>query len=119
MSYDSLLRISAKQLRNAATPEEKKLWKYLRRKSVSGIKFRRQHIINGYIVDFYVPEAKLVIEIDGGNHKKTKGYDRLRDKALRNRGCMVLRFWNREINLNIRYVTEKIRKVLTNRAKDW
>lgn len=116
MSYDLQLRTCAKTLRNTATPEEKKLWKYLRRKSIKGIKFRRQHIINGYIVDFYAPEIKLVVEIDGGNHKKNRIYDKLRGKALRAKGCEVLRFWNGEVQKKIRYVIGRIKTEAIKRA---
>lgn len=110
MTFDLLLRTRAKDLRNNATVEEAMLWQWLKRKNINGVKFRRQHILNGYIVDFYAPVVKLVVELDGGNHRKNKEYDKLRDKALRADGCSVLRFWNGEIRKNMKKVVNIISK---------
>lgn len=72
-----------------------------------GVRFRRQHPIGPYIVDFYCAKAKLVIEVDGGQHNGSKS-DILRDAFLRKRGCRVLRFWNNEILKNLNGVLHQI-----------
>lgn len=89
--------MSARRMRSAPTEYEALLWTILRKKQVGGYKFRRQHIIAGYIVDFYCPAAKLVIEVDGDVHDGQQGYDQERDKLMKVLGYRVLRFKNREI----------------------
>ena len=98
-----------KQLRKSAPPQEIILWSRLRRKQL-GCRFRRQHSIGKYIVDFYCPEKKLIIEIDGWQHREENngGYDIERTKFLESLGYKVLRFWNNEINKNIDGVALKI-----------
>ncbi|MDQ5953234.1 MAG: hypothetical protein QG551_462 [Patescibacteria group bacterium] len=85
------------RLRNEPTPQEHKLWQYLKNKQL-GFKFRRQHGIGKYIVDFYCPEKKLVVEVDGSIHMDQEDYDEERSKYLESEGLRVLRFWNNEIN---------------------
>jgi very-short-patch-repair endonuclease len=96
-----------KYLRNNSTPQETLLWLKLKNSQL-GFKFRRQHSIGGYIVDFYCPTKKLVIEIDGSQHIINKVYDEERLKYLTVFGIRVLRFWNNEINVNIDSVVNKI-----------
>lgn len=98
-------------LRNAATPQEIILWSRIRRKQL-GYKFRRQYSIGKYIVDFYCPEKKLVIELDGWQHKENKQYDFVRTKYFRDLGLAVLRFWNNEINDNLEGIILKIEECL-------
>ncbi|HEY4479987.1 MAG TPA: endonuclease domain-containing protein [Candidatus Paceibacterota bacterium] len=99
-----------KELRKNQTPQEEKLWWYLKDKRL-GIKFRRQHSIGGYIVDFYCKEKNLIIELDGEIHNKieAKEYDLVRDKFLKELGFKVLRFRNLEIEENIEKVLKKVR----------
>jgi len=96
-------------LRNNQTPQEVLLWSRLRKEQL-GFKFRRQHSIGGYIVDFYCPEKKLVVEIDGSQHfeKENREYDKVRSKYFRGLNIKVLRFTNAEINTNINEVAQKI-----------
>ncbi len=96
-------------LRYNQTPQEVLLWTRLRREQL-GFKFRRQHSIGGYIADFYCPEKKLVIEIDGKEHskKENKEYDKIRTDYFRGLDINVLRFTNTEININIDGVIQKI-----------
>jgi very-short-patch-repair endonuclease len=101
-----------KDLRNNATSQEKILWQYLKGKKV-GFKFQRQHSIGAYITDFYCPEKKLIIEIDGSQHRENKEYDQLRTNYFEAQGYTVLRFWNSEIDLNIFKVLERIQECLT------
>ncbi len=85
----------AKKLRINSTDTEKYLWKYLRGRQLEGFKFRRQHPIGKYIVDFINLERKIIIEVDGGQHLENKK-DKLRDKWLEEQGYEVLRFWDNE-----------------------
>jgi very-short-patch-repair endonuclease len=102
-----------KFLRNNSTLQEIILWIRLKNSSL-GYKFRRQHSIGGYIVDFYCPSKKLVIEIDGSQHYKEgdMGYDKTRSKFLESFGILVLRFSNTEINNDIENVLIKIKDKL-------
>lgn len=96
-------------LRNAATDAERLLWQQLRHKQL-GVKFRRQHVIGDYIVDFYCPTAKLVIECDGGQHYEpdTMYYDSERTEYLNALGMTVLRYDNRQILTQTPAVVEDI-----------
>ena len=85
---------SARRLRETPTTAEALLWKKLRKKRLGGLKFRRQHIIHAFIVDFYCPQAKLVIEVDGSVHYDQEEYDRERGKFLEDLGHEVIRFRN-------------------------
>lgn len=98
-----------KELRKSLTPQEYKLWFYLKGKNL-GAKFRRQHGIGPYIVDFYCKEKSLVIELDGSQHIEAKEYDKERDLYLQTLGLKVVRFWNNDIEKNIEEVLIKIRE---------
>jgi len=80
------------------TSSEKRLWSFLRNRSLHGLKFRRQQPIDGYIADFCCLESKLVIELDGSIHNKKdqQEYDQERDAHLRDQGFRILRFSNDE-----------------------
>lgn len=97
-----------KELRKSMTPQELKLWYCLRNKKL-GVKFRRQHGIGPYIVDFYCKENNLVIELDGAQHKDEKEYDKERNNYMETLGIKVLRFWNSEIDKNTEEVLQKIK----------
>ena len=99
----------AKKLRINSTDTEKYLWKYLRGKQLTGFKFRRQHPVGKYIVDFVNLERKIIIEVDGGQHSENKK-DKLRDKWLKEKGYEVLRFWDNEVFTNVEGVLEVIRE---------
>ncbi|MCI0542484.1 endonuclease domain-containing protein [bacterium] len=100
-----------RELRKNATPQEVLLWARLRRKNI-GHRFRRQHSFGKFIVDFYCPEKKLVIEIDGSQHEENLEYDSERTRILEELGICVLRFWNNEVDKNIDGVMMKIMKSL-------
>jgi very-short-patch-repair endonuclease len=97
--YSFHLKAPARQLRTRMTDAEITLWHRLCRKQVQGVQFYRQNPLLSFIVDFYCPAAKLVIEIDGGQHfeavRMTK--DQARDAALAGLGLRVLRFDNRQV----------------------
>ena len=105
---------NAKELRSAETDAEKRLWIFLRNRKLKGKKFRRQHAIANYVVDFYCNECKLAIELDGNVHKlaDAKEYDEARTILLNELGITVLRFWNNEVLNNIEGVAEVISKKL-------
>ena len=95
-----ILRQNASALRANMTLAERKLWAILRAHGL-GCRFIRQYIFdNKYIVDFYCPQKKLIIELDGGQHCDNI-QDKIRDEYLAQRGCRILRFWNNEILSNI------------------
>jgi very-short-patch-repair endonuclease len=97
----------ARALRSNPTEAEKRLWQRLRYEQVDGFKFRRQAPIGGYIVDFVCFHARLVIELDGGQHADQIERDSERTGWLENEGFSVLRFWNNEVFDNIEGVEEK------------
>jgi very-short-patch-repair endonuclease len=109
----------AKELRRNKTTAEKLLWKHLRRKELEGFRFRQQHPIGPYIVDFYCDEAGLVVELDGGIHldAEQRQKDWVRDRSMNDHGLTVLRFENREIIDDIDRVLGAIRRVLLERTR--
>jgi len=100
----------ARELRHSTTEAEQKLWALLRNKQLKGKKFRRQHAIANYIVDFYCNESKLAIELDGNFHTETeaKEYDKSRTALLNEIGITVLRFWNSEVINDLEKVQRRI-----------
>ena len=87
----------AKELRREQTPAERKLWSYLSAKKVKGVKFRRQHAIGNYIVDFCAVKEILSIELDGSQHLDQSEYDAERTVFLETEGYKVIRFWNDQV----------------------
>ena len=83
------------------------MWKVLRNRQTIGVKFRRQHPLGRYIVDFVCLQQRLVIEIDGGQHAGSKADER-RDAALKLAGYTVMRFWNNEVLSNMEGVVTTI-----------
>ena len=100
----------ARRMRREMTREEALLWKELKGGKL-GVSFRLQHPIGAYIVDFVCLKARLVVEVDGGQHEESD-YDRGRDAFLRSKGFIVLRFWNEEVWANSYWTLFKIRTVL-------
>lgn len=104
----SVMIRNARKLRRDMTIEERKLWyEFLR---TYPVKFRRQHILGGFIVDFYCPEALLVVELDGDQHFEddAKEYDRQRTEFLNARNILVVRYRNAELRKNFRWICEQI-----------
>lgn len=101
---------TARRLRKTMTPQEVKLWVHLRQLKDQGLHFRRQVPREGYIVDFACLRSKLMIEIDGAQHGEPHNTckDAERDARLAAAGFKVLRFWNNEVNENLRGVIETI-----------
>jgi very-short-patch-repair endonuclease len=100
----------AKGLRKNPTRAEAILWGKLKARQMEGVKFRRQQPIDNFIVDFISFEKRIVIELDGGQHKLDKNKDSKRDRMLTESGFKVLRFWNNEIFENLNGVLEVIKQ---------
>jgi very-short-patch-repair endonuclease len=97
-------------LRKKATDTERILWRHLRNRNFAGYKFRRQHPLGCYILDFYSPAAKLAIELDGGGHnyQLRRIGDRKRSNLLADQGVTVLRFWNHQVRYELDSVLKAI-----------
>ena len=118
LPYNKNLVQNARVLRKNMTKEEKHLWyDFLKKLPVN---VRRQHNIENYIVDFYIAEKKIVIELDGVQHaeKEHEIKDKERDEALSRWGIIVLRYHNRDINNNFNAVTEDILNRLSLKNSD-
>ena len=102
------LRERAGELRRNMTPAEKILWEKLRHNRLNGLQFRRQQIINPYIVDFYCHAKALVVEVDGDIHDLQQDYDNERSTYLITRGFRMLRVRNDEVKENLLSVVQKI-----------
>jgi len=102
----------ARNLRKESTPEEKKVWEALRNRKFMGLKFRRQHVLKGFVVDFYCHSLNLSIEIDGKIHEKQAEYDLLRQALIEEKGIRFIRMTNQEINHNIEKLYNEIKKFL-------
>jgi very-short-patch-repair endonuclease len=98
----------ARDLRQSQTDAERKLWWRLRDRRLTEFKFRRQHPLGPFVVDFCCAEARLVIELDGGQHALQRNSDAARTEFLEAQGYRVLRFWNNEILTNIEGVLHRI-----------
>ena len=104
-----------RRLRADMTPAEGRLWSALRGRQFHDVKFRRQHGIGPYIVDFYCPERALVVELDGDTHVEAvqQGKDQVRDAYLQSLGLMVVRYWNYEVLQNLDGVLEDLARRLS------
>ena len=116
LPYNGKLIPFAKEMRKNATPQENKLW--YRFLSKYPLRFQRQKIIGSYIADFYCHKAKLIIELDGNQHYSNDGidYDSLRTDYLESADIKILRFANKEIDVNFQTVCEKIDSTVKGRV---
>ncbi|MGE8445961.1 MAG: endonuclease domain-containing protein [Comamonas sp.] len=105
----------ARALRQSPTTAEQVLWRHLRNRQLAGTKFRRQHPLGPYILDFVCLAQGLVVEVDGGQHAdlQAQGYDRQRTVWLRQQGLRVLRFWNHEVVQQTNEVLAHVLQALT------
>ena len=102
------LKPLARQMRHKATPAEDALWQRLRGGRLNGVRFRRQHAIGPWIVDFYCAAARLIVEVDGPIHASQQGSDAERQAALEGYGLHVLRFSNEAVLGDLEAVVRKI-----------
>ena len=105
----------ARQMRREPTPAEAILWEALQGRKLGGLKFRRQHPVNAYILDFWCSACKLVVELDGSVHEssETRAHDEMRQHHLEEAGYTVLRFRNEEVLENLPTVLNIIRAMST------
>ncbi|MEK6803806.1 MAG: endonuclease domain-containing protein [Nitrospirota bacterium] len=106
-----------RQLRSNMTGPEARLWSRLRARQFFGLKFRRQHGIGPYIVDFYCPEQSLVIEVDGDSHAPADQIlkDQQRDRYLLSLGLQVIRYNNDDVLKNVAGVLENLQRTISSR----
>jgi very-short-patch-repair endonuclease len=109
---DPTTKLSRRRLRKKATDAEQKLWSILRSGRMAGLKFFRQYSVGPYVLDFYCPERRLAIEVDGGQHADVLGqqHDAHRDSYLRELNIRMIRFWNNDVLQNIDGVGEGIKE---------
>ncbi len=108
-----IMQTRARALRKNSTDVENHLWYFLRSRNFNGYKFRRQYVIEPYIVDFICIRKKLIIELDGGQHEQAMNYDERRTRFLKARGYTILRFWNNEVLTETEGVLEVILDALS------
>jgi len=109
---DPSIKLDRRRLRENTTDAERKLWSILHSRRMAGLKFFRQYGAGPYILDFYCPERRLVIEVDGGQHADAYGqqHDAHRDRYLKGLNIRVIRFWNNDVLQNIEGVGQKIKE---------
>jgi very-short-patch-repair endonuclease len=93
------------------------LWRFLRGRQLDGFRFRRQVPIAGFIADFACPEARLIIEIDGGQHAEQVAYDESRSEVLRAQGYSIARYWNNDVLTRTDDVLADIQRRLTEQER--
>ena len=110
MVSSAIRRATAKKLRANTTPHERTLWRALKELPLEGTHFRRQAPIGPYVVDFFCPAKRLIIELDGGHHNEeaTAERDSERQAWLEREGFRVIRFWNSEVASDLNAVLERI-----------
>ena len=116
LKYNATLKTFARRLRGDMTDAEQKLWSRLRRRQIGSVQFYRQKPLGGYIVDFYAPAIRLVVEVDGSQHQLDKGLckDASRDDWLVAQGLAVLRF----DNLQVLRETDAVVEVIAQRVME-
>lgn len=114
LAVPPLLLAKAREMRKISTTAEKFLWSLLRDRQLQNAKFRRQHPIGNYILDFYCHESRLAVELDGSGHAEPEQQelDMQRTEWLNNQGISVIRFWNNEVMENIQGVLQRIAETL-------
>ncbi|MFN7134054.1 MAG: endonuclease domain-containing protein [Myxococcales bacterium] len=102
----------AREMRKLPTRVEALLWNELRRRGVLGEKFRRQHPLGKFIVDFYVPALRIAIEVDGPHHAEQREYDMMRQRFLESQKVRFLRFTTEEVEGSLEACLERIRSAI-------
>jgi very-short-patch-repair endonuclease len=104
----------SRDLRKSMTPAETEFWELVRDRRMHGLKFRRQQLIDGFIVDFYCDTHSLCIEIDGGIHEsgRQSEYDKARDEFLRSRGLNIIRFNNEDVLNNKDFIAKILKGIV-------
>ena len=105
----------ARNLRRESTPEEKIVWEALRNRKFMGLKFRRQHVLQGFVVDFYCHSVNLAIEIDGKIHERQLDYDLIRQNLIEEKATTFIRVTNYDVNHNIEKLYNEIKNFVNMR----
>jgi very-short-patch-repair endonuclease len=115
---DPSTKLDRRCLKKNATDAERNLWSILRSRRMAGLKFFRQYSVGSYILDFYCPERRLAIEVDGGQHADVYGqqHDAHRDSYLKELNIRVIRFWNNDVLQNIEGVGKRIKEEVEKRS---
>jgi very-short-patch-repair endonuclease len=108
--YNPRLKQIARTLRKNMTLSEILLWQQLKNKQLLGYDFHRQKPIDEYVVDYYCPKLKLVLEIDGDSHDGKEEADRIRQERLESLGLTMLRFWDSDVKNNVDGIVEQLRE---------
>ena len=114
---DAIILDRARRLRRQMTEAERKLWRLLRDRYLVGVKFRRQVPIGNFIADFCCLEARLIVELDGGQHAEQEETDASRSRFLAGQGFRVLRFWNDQVLNGSEFVVERILEAIAGDAR--
>lgn len=105
-------KVFARELRKEQTSEEAIVWEQLRNRKFMDLKFRRQHVIEGFVVDFYCHQLRIAIEIDGAVHNKQKDYDALRQMLIESKDIRFIRVTNDEVHRDINILLKRIKENL-------
>jgi adenine-specific DNA-methyltransferase len=100
-----MVSLLARRLRRTPTDAEMRLWWHLRQKNLGGFRFRRQHPLGPYVVDFFCAEARLIVEVDGGQHAEESD---TRSRWIEAQGYRLIRFWNNDVLGNTEGVLQEI-----------
>jgi very-short-patch-repair endonuclease len=112
------VKVRARELRREASKAESRLWQVVRNRGLGNLKFRRRHPVGGFMLDFYCDEAKLGIELDGGQHRDaaTAKRDEQRNRMLKaQHGIDVIRLWNADVLTNTEKIVNSLREALEQR----
>ncbi len=99
---------NARELRSNQTDHEHLVWELVRAKRFAGIKFRRQHPLGPFVLDFYAPSIRLAIELDGGHHALQQPEDQAKDRYLASLGIRTFRFWNCDVDRELEGVLQQL-----------
>jgi len=118
-TQDGQIAANVRELRRDLTPSEQLFWQAIRNRAIDNVKFRRQHPFEQFILDFYAPEIRLAIEVDGKAHDdpERKRYDKWREDILNGFGIEVIRFTNDEVGLDLDSVIQRLRTVIAARRQ--
>jgi very-short-patch-repair endonuclease len=105
-------------MRRSPTGAESKLWQRLRRRQLEGYKFRRQHIVAGFVVDFYCTTLQFAVEVDGPIHRYQQRYDQRRSQLLQAYGVAIVRFSSEAVMYDIEHVVALLRNYIQRRRQD-
>jgi very-short-patch-repair endonuclease len=108
----------ARELRHTMTRAEHVLWDQLRRGRFAGLRFRRQHPLDGYIADFFCHRMRLIVEVDGEVHAQQREYDAQRDAHFESQGYRVLRFTNLQVCRQTQWVMTRIEDAMRERCRE-